>query len=135
MTTISWINDYAINIEKIDNQHKELMDKINLLYDAFINSKEYEEIVEILEKLSVYAGKHYRTEEIYMISYGYANIDIHRIEHRNFIRQVELFKNRFKNGVATLTVEFIMFLKQWLVKHMEGSDKTLGRFLKDFGIE
>jgi len=135
MTTISWTNEFAIDIRKIDNQHKELINHINVLYDAMMNNKEHGELTEILEKLTVYAANHYRTEEVYMISYGYSDIDIHRVEHRTFIRQLELFKNRYRDGNAVLTIEFILYLKQWLLKHIEGSDKTLGKFLKNFGIQ
>jgi hemerythrin len=135
MTTISWTNEYAVDIRKIDNQHKSIIDHINVLYDAMMNNKGHDELGEILEKLTVYAGNHYRTEEIYMISYGFTDIDLHRIEHRTFIRQLELFKNRYKDGNAVLTSEFILYLKQWILKHIQGSDKSLSIFLKNFGIQ
>lgn len=130
MAIIHWSEEYAIHIEKIDNQHKGMIDYINSLYDAMLNKEKNNILENVLEKLTIYTVNHFKTEENLMIEYSYTDYETHKGEHQNFILQIKSFKEKYKKGESRITVELTIFLKNWLTNHIKASDKILGSYIE-----
>jgi hemerythrin len=131
MAIFPWKEDYSIQIEKIDEQHKKLVSYVNQLYEAMMNGNSHAVIAEILDGLVVYTVQHFRTEEQLMISHGYSDYLLHKKQHKELMDEVKFFIEKYNKGEVKLSIELADFLKKWLINHIASSDKIMGNYLKD----
>lgn len=130
MPFIEWSDKLITGVREADEQHKKLVSLINELYDAMKQGKGKEVIDKALDELVRYAGYHFTTEETLMSKYGYPELASHKREHEAFKAKIKEFLEKKAKGEATLTMEVMTFLKDWLVKHIMGTDKKYGPFLQ-----
>ncbi|MBC2582186.1 bacteriohemerythrin [Clostridium sp. DJ247] len=126
---LGWKDEYIIGVNIIDNQHKQLFEiadrAYKLLKNEFITDK-YDKIVEIIDELKTYTVFHFRTEEEYMLSIGYKKYFSHRVEHDDFIKQINDFDlekidlNQDKN-----IIEILELIVNWIDKHILDNDKLI----------
>ncbi|MDP2299758.1 MAG: bacteriohemerythrin, partial [Actinomycetota bacterium] len=81
-----------------------------------------------------YTRTHFATEEAYFDRYGYPEADAHKAQHQDFVGRVEDFKRGFDEGRLFLSLDVMDFLGQWLIEHIQGSDKEYGPFLNERGV-
>lgn len=129
MAFMEWNDRLVTGVKEADEQHKKLVSLVNDLYDAMKQGKGKEIIDKILDELVKYANYHFGTEETLMTKYGYPDLANHKREHENFKVKVKEFLDKKAKGEATLSIEIMNFLKEWLVKHIMGTDKKYGPFL------
>ncbi len=123
MAFITWTDAYSVGIEEIDNQHKGLVKLINKLFDAMSDGQANSILNGILNELTKYTQVHFATEEKYFALYDYPESAEHIEEHLQFVNEVLKFKAQFEAGNIVLSFEVFKFLRGWLVKHIQGSDK------------
>lgn len=124
---IKWKPEYEVGIEIVDEQHKMLFriaDKAyDLLKNEFITDK-YDAMVEILRELREYAAFHFETEENYLEKVGFKKLFSHKMEHAEFIKQIdavdleELDLNQ-EEHVLTL----LQFIVNWIDRHILEKDQ------------
>ena len=129
-----WKPEYSVKIEIIDQQHKKLLDAINVLHDAMKKGKGKEVLSEIFDKLSDYIATHFATEEEFFAKYGYPELGAHKLEHDNFIKKIEELKIRFHEGKTKSSVDLSVFLSTWFHDHMLPTDKKYAKFLNEKGV-
>ncbi len=88
MDFLSWNESMSVNIEEIDNQHKEFIGIINTLFEAMKVAKGYEVLDDVLNKLVDYAHYHFNTEEKYFEKFEYSDSQLHKDEHKNFLTRL-----------------------------------------------
>ncbi len=54
---------------------------------------------------------------------GYKQYLSHKLEHDRFTRQVMDLQKQYHDGKATITIDVLNFLKDWLVNHIQGVDR------------
>ena len=74
-------------------------------------------------------------EEQYFKQHAYPGMANHVKEHEDLIRTVTELKKAFEGNKATITLDMMNFLKDWLVKHIMKSDKDFGPFLTSRGVK
>ncbi|MCE1246679.1 MAG: bacteriohemerythrin [Firmicutes bacterium] len=123
--------DLMVGYPKIDEQHKELIDRINALNKAMANRAGKEEVGKIIDFLDEYVIFHFNAEEKLMEQYKYPEISFQKTEHRNLISSVKKFKKDFETqgASATLVIQTHKFLSDWLINHIKKMDAKLGAFL------
>jgi hemerythrin len=57
-----------------------------------------------------------------------------KAEHKKFVETVTKFKKDFDSGNATISLEVMSFLRDWLTKHINGTDKKYTRCFNDHGM-
>ncbi len=134
MALITWSDKYSMNIKDIDAQHQQLVKMINELHDAMLNAKSKQITLDIITKMAAYTQNHFTTEENYMKKYGYPQYAAHKKEHEKFIEQVGNFKKDYESGKAGLSYELMNFLRDWLVNHIESTDKKYAPFFNSKGL-
>jgi hemerythrin len=131
---MTWTDDLSVGIRLIDEQHKVLLGLINELHAAMRARKSDAVLVGVVERLKEYTVKHFGQEEEYFDRYGYAETAAHKELHAKLVKQVLDFESDLKSGRAKVTMDIMRFLKDWLVKHIMGTDKKYSEFLNSKGV-
>lgn len=135
MALMTWNDRMSVGIDSIDAQHQGLVQMLNDLSDA-MNAGHSDQVVgKVLEGLATYTVEHFSHEEQLMDRFGYPKRAEHKRIHADLVRQVVDIKSRFDAGASeTLSFEVLNFLKRWLLKHIQGDDASLGKFLQRKGL-
>jgi hemerythrin len=123
MELIKWSEKYSVNNFLLDSQHKKLIAIINELHTAMKVARGNEIMQTIYDELIWYTKEHFRTEEQIMLKFNYPAFNEHKGEHDKLTEQVLKLQKDYKEGKALITMETMNFLKNWLINHIEGTDK------------
>ncbi len=134
MALLAWKDAYSVKIKEIDDQHKKLIDMINQLNDAMAQGKAKDVLGPILDKLVSYAASHFALEEGLMQKHGYEGYADHKDKHEKMTGKVLDLQRQYKSGQAAMTIEVMNFLKNWLDKHIVGTDMKYSAFLNSKGV-
>jgi len=135
MPLIAWNDRLSVGIVSIDKQHQKLVELLNEFYDAVQAGKGKESLAGVLATLIDYTKTHFANEEQLFAKTGYPEAVAHKKAHDDLTRQVlEIQKKYLKGANATLSIETLNFLKNWLLTHIQGTDKKYGPHLTSHGI-
>ena len=88
-----WREQMSVANNLIDSEHKYLIDQINALETA-LNTKENHDIVdETLDHLVSYTKTHFDHEETIQRKIRYPQLDEHKLEHKQIMRNLYAIKN------------------------------------------
>ena len=135
MPLMSWNEKMSVGVNTFDEEHKKLVGILNELYDGVQAGKGTAALGKVLDGLIAYTAGHFKHEEQAFAQAGYPDAIAHKKEHDDLTRQVLDVQQKYKSGASgTLSMEVMNFLKNWLIKHIQGSDKAYGPHLKSKGI-
>lgn len=119
MTFMQWNDGYSVGNSKMDDQHKGLIDLINMLDDTSMTGI-------ALERLKSYANEHFRDEERLLEAAGYPDLDGQKTEHRDFEDWLADVHRTWVtgNGPSDLREDVQRHLKEWLTNHILKSDRA-----------
>ena len=129
MAIISWKAVYETGVVSLDNEHRELIEEINRLYEAVRDKRGTEVLGDILQMLEKYTVDHFKHEEKMMADYGYAGLEEHQKVHQDLIQAVDELKAKVSFGTEDLARQLLKFLRYWLLEHIVEVDKKYGKFL------
>lgn len=61
---------------------------------------------------------------------GYPGLRQHQREHDDLRSRVRAMRDCAASGEATVTVEVMLFLMEWLKRHAAASDRRIGKYLE-----
>lgn len=128
MSTFEWSPLFETGLEKVDEQHRHLVSLVNQL-DQDIDSASAANIDRMLGELAEYTVYHFRCEEEIMAAAGVAEAHArhHKNTHQGFVAQVTEWLTRRQQGEAISLRQLLDFLANWLIFHILGDDRALGR--------
>lgn len=134
---ITWTDAMGVGVQKVDEQHKQLVEQINKLHTAMMERRGAEVVGSTLEFLKNYAITHFATEEGLMRVYAYPNYDAHKKLHDDFkVDFLKLAKEITDNpNSSMITLEVENRLSNWLVNHIKRVDKETFKFLAEKGAK
>ena len=132
---IEWDDKYSVGISIIDEEHKELIRIMNVAIVAKQHSNNIDEILKLLKELTIYTLKHFSTEESYMAEFNYPELQYHKEEPDDFPNKTITYCNRVIEGDYHIANEIFEYLKQWLVHHIQITDKKYVECFKKNGLE
>lgn len=135
MALFTWKEEYSVNIKEIDDQHKELVAMINELHEAMMQQRAKDVLGKILNKLVSYCAGHFATEERLMQTHGYLEYAGHKAKHDKMTAKVLALQNDLKANKLNLTTEVSQFLRDWLDKHILGTDKKYSTHFNTRGVK
>lgn len=135
MAVLSWKPELATDIRQIDADHQKLIGLINELHDAMAAGKANDVLGKILGELISYTKKHFTTEETLMKLHGYPDFAAHKKEHEDLTKTVLELQEKFNAGKGGLTISTFSFLKDWLTRHILGTDKRYAPYLRAKGVQ
>ena len=122
MSFIAWDKNYSVNSERMDQQHRRIIEMINRLHKAMKSKKDRDTIRQILNSLINYTQYHFSDEEKLMKQNDYPQIDEHRCEHRLLIEKITGYLRLYQNNQPVPLPEVLNFLREWYPRHIENFD-------------
>jgi len=131
---LKWKDEYSVGVEAMDNDHKKLINLINQLQTSvdYYTGKEFEE--KALDELVDYTKTHFKREETLLEENAYDDLDAHKLQHKAFIEKIELAVEQYKNNADVTIIDTLKFLREWLINHINGTDKQYSKVLNAKGI-
>lgn len=130
---IRWDASIQFDVEQVDKQHHHLVDLVNKLHRAMRNRQGKVVMGSILNELATYTVNHFADEERMMQEAGFKNLVEHRKEHEKLVQSVVDFKKQFEEGRATVSLDLMNFLSDWLINHIKKVDRAYVSDLKKHG--
>lgn len=132
--TIVWKEEYSVGIPSLDDDHKRLIFLLNQFKTAYEYDTSAEFERQALEQLVEYTRFHFTREEDMMEEAGYADIEEHKKQHARMIAQVEEFVGLYQREGHDSLNEVSTYLTNWLINHINGTDKQYTQVMKDKGL-
>lgn len=130
-----WIEEYMVNLEKIDEHHKKFLDIINMLIKIKNERSCEEEISLVFFRLIYYVENYFIDEETYMKDHKYPGFKQHKEAHNNFIHGIIKFQEQYQTGDKTVCDRLYDYLQTWFNEHILGKDREAVAFLIEKGVK
>jgi hemerythrin len=128
-----WNDKYLIGVDKMDDEHKILVDKINHLVvelDQFQKHNDSNKVLTAFDAMASYTVEHFKDEEDFMRSFNYPQLPSHSKIHQQLLLQVEAYRTQIIDGTLN-DQKLVSFLRNWLVSHIMGIDTKYSKHFKD----
>jgi len=128
---VQWQDSYSVGVKQIDEHHMKLIRLTNKLFSSCMagNTKGRDTFLEIIHEAVEYTGYHFGIEEKIMRRISYPDFVKHKQEHTDFVREVYTKVEEFKTGKILVPLQFVYFLRDWVLHHIAVCDKKLGKYL------
>ena len=128
-----WNDKYLLGVNDMDDEHKVLVGKINILVTNLEN--QYEKIDKItlmtaFKDLASYTAEHFAHEEKFLFSIKYPQASSHKKIHDKLLAQVGKYGEEIHNGTLD-DHKLISFLRNWLISHIMGVDMQYAAHYKE----
>lgn len=122
-----WKESYRLGVECIDRQHMELFRMTDTLVQTAARGASAAECEEILHFLKQYVLEHFRDEEAYQASIGYAGLEAHKKEHAEFTRTIYQYEARLRacDFSGSCMKELAGAVTAWLIYHVLDIDQKI----------
>lgn len=135
MKKLEWSKNLETGIELIDNQHRELIKRIDALDLAIFKGTGKVELVSMLEYLASYVEEHFEAEEKMMMKINYPGFPSHYEEHKKFktIYARILQEYNIKGADSYLALELDRQVRKWFEHHIVETDAAYVPYVKKEG--
>ena len=130
MYKVEWDNSLSVGVEAIDNDHKDLIELINKLFEAINTQYSNEILEEAFASLNHYVKDHFTHEEALMKKYQYPNLEEHILLHQGFVNELPKMKEKlFSAGSYKTALNVYQFLADWLINHIIKEDLKYTQYI------
>lgn len=126
---IRWSPAFELGHPLVDRQHQGLVDLTNKLYRAIRGGQARAVLGGVLDELVDYTVTHFRDEEALFQATAYPGKKAHLDQHQGFVRTASALQADFRAGKAVLGSDTVEFLRDWLLNHIQGSDRGYTKYL------
>ena len=125
---MEWTPDLRVGVDMIDEQHKELIARMNAFFDSMNHADKQQKVLEMLAFLEEYVVQHFSEEEKLQLSSGYPLYREHKKLHTDFIADIKKIKSDIETIGFTVATAAVVgsTLVSWLTLHIKKVDKGLG---------
>ena len=134
MNLVKWSPAVSVNVRQIDDQHKKLVNIVNYLYSEMQVGNGIASLEMVLPTLINLTAEHFAYEEKMMLAKGYPAFASHKAEHESLLEQIHTLQIKLRCEPHVAPTMTMNFLRDWLVNHILGEDKTCGLFLNSKGV-
>jgi len=129
---IEWNNRLLLNVPLIDIQHKKLVQLVNNLHLASLQSPEIANsaFIQAAYRVVDYVSYHSTIEEKMMLLMEYPEYSIHKKEHENFIREILIDTQTSSSEKNIVPNRYVEYLWDCKLSHIRAHDKNLAEYIK-----
>ena len=125
---LAWQDAYACGVDVLDEQHRDLLERINDLANELLILKEGSGLLEAYEGLVAAATHHFQTEEALLGNSNRSLSGRHADQHTKLLADLKALRDELPKRRLCLT---LAYLSNWLLQHVVGSDQRLAAALRD----
>ncbi len=128
---MEWTPDLSIEVEAIDDQHKELIRRMNVFFESMEGDSQ-QKVLDMLAFLGDYVVTHFRDEEALQVKHHYPLYTEHKKLHDDFMKDVQALSKDIKENGFTVATRALVGAKltNWLSLHIRKADKAVGEFIR-----
>lgn len=128
---VAWSDALSVGVEEIDDQHKELINRLSAFLESLQSGASKGEILKLMGFLQIYVKRHFEDEEKLQLMSDFPDYASHKQEHESFKRKLVKLNTLVlgdgdDKGAAE---EMRRTLVDWLVNHIQVRDKAIGTYL------
>lgn len=129
----TWTSSLMTGIDQVDQEHKQLIEQVENLYEAMSKGQGDARIREILNFLEKYTVEHFRNEERLYQKHGYPDLNRHKEIHAQFIEDFGQLKQEFLSNQSdhSLAIKVNKLAMSWLTNHIGKEDKQACQYIKN----
>jgi diguanylate cyclase (GGDEF)-like protein/hemerythrin-like metal-binding protein len=128
---IAFQDAHLVGVGEIDAQHRQLVRMVNELNQDISAPASDGQVSKGFDALVDFTQLHFQTERRYMLAHDYPDTKAHDFEHGQLLNEMRMIVDRHNREGDLLVLQN---LKDWLLTHIENSDKTLGHYLQTCGV-
>lgn len=129
-----WTDELSVGIQEVDEQHKGLFGLINQLHIAISEDQGQDASREILDQLAERTRTHFLLEESLMRLTHYTGFAGHKEQHETLMEQMRTVQHKLDNEGASITVDLLHFLNNWLTQHIGSCDQRFSAHFEKSGL-
>ena len=129
---MEWTDKLSVGYQLIDNQHKELINRVNMLLSAMAEGQGRNKLAETIKFIEDYVVVHFGTEEELMKKHTYPGYTLHKMEHEKLVSDFLEKKGAMEKNPPTSAdvIKTYNWLADWVTNHITATDIKLGPFLE-----
>ncbi len=131
---VTWSEEYSLHYSPIDEQHKQLLDLLNILYSIDNGGTVEEPLSNIVFRLVVFTETHFAYEERLLDLVGFPNLRKHRAYHDSMKLKTRKVVKSYTKEHALNKKEVLFFLRDWWINHILKEDKKYEPLLFSHGL-
>lgn len=138
MGLVKWRSSYETGIASMDDQHKQLIELINKLYDRLKDQNSGTSTKDILNDMENYAALHFKTEEDLLNKYDYPDRQEQQEDHATYsatIKTMLASMNAENLSEKEMASRLYKYLRGWWLDHIVSLDQKYGPYLRDKGAQ
>jgi hemerythrin len=135
MSLFNWDEKYSVKVDSLDTQHKKWIDLINTAHAALTGGESSNKTSEFIQQVIDYTQYHFDAEEKLLEENDYPDLAIHKEQHKNFVEKVASLKSDLDEGKEIEGLDFLALLLDWMLEHINGSDKKYSDLLTSRGVK
>jgi hemerythrin len=130
-----WSAAWAVGDRMIDSEHQHLFGRAETLHQSMLRGQGKTALSPLLDDLAEYTLLHFAHEEDLMTRSAYPDLYAHQVQHEVLRKRVADLRRRVDGGAELITIEFMLFLADWLQHHIGTSDRAIGAYLANLSGE
>jgi hemerythrin len=136
MKPVQWSEKFSVGVEELDQQHQQLIKMLNrLISTRETTDTNSETISDMLQAMTRYAHKHFKTEESLMMAYDYPGLEEQKQEHRAYRIKTVDFSTATMLGIDTVPEILLVYLFEWWTHHILDEDMKYKQFFAGKGVK
>ncbi|MDJ0814197.1 MAG: hemerythrin family protein [Woeseiaceae bacterium] len=133
MTIIEWRSEFAVGIEIVDHDHRELVGRIKGRQLELAVCEDPDRIIEILDKIYTDIAEHFALEERIMEQMNYPALAEHQEDHQTLLEDLREIMVEVEDFGALDEIQLTDDLDRWFSDHFRVHDAKLHRAESDQG--
>lgn len=129
---IAWTDDYLVNDQRIDTEHRELIRVANVVLE--LTAMDKDTLATLFHGLAKYCAFHFANEEKLMASISYPLLSEHRLRHRAIVQQMEKVLKESAT-LPELQANLRRLMHSWLIHHIDENDRKIARFIRTGSVD
>lgn len=130
---LQWSDDFKINVDEVDAEHKSLFDQFETLYNLMKAGSGHDYYKELLAFLNKYVHTHFINEQKLHLDNQYPlreeHINIHEEFKASVLKICEEGKDKTPTDMDLIKIS--LFIKNWLIHHILIEDRKFGDYIEN----
>ncbi len=127
MSVLQWREEFGVDIEEVDIEHRELIELIRTLQGNLPDDAETEQILDVLDDIYAHIAAHFALEEKMMRRANYAALADHQEDHETLLDDLREIMDEVEDDGVLDQTQLTDDLDRWFSDHFKTHDAKLYR--------